>query len=194
MASFLFVVVFASLFGGVLGILVRSSITSQRRDTIAGVTLLCLAGGATMLGLALGAAPWLLPALAVSLAAALLIAQAYAHFHRRTVSDLQKFAPALRDFGLDNFDRLDGDRDGLITLTDLVVIDSRKDLTAGDREMIRSMRRLLPQVGHCIDYTVIIGTLGGPATPVYHYGISRADLEKFPAKAQSEFDEEFGRR
>jgi len=186
-----FFAILFSLIGGSLGILVRSSITSHRRDTIAEVVLICLwwvAGGVFAV---LGTTPGLMPALVVSLLAALGIVRAYVHFHRRSLSDLQKLAPAVREFGLDNFNRLDGDGDGLITVGDLFVIEDREDLSANDREMVRRIRRLLPRIGHCIDYTVIIGTIGGPATPVFHYGISRADLEKYPAKAQAEYDKEF---
>src|SRR5262249_53975272 len=161
---------------------------------IADVVVAGLASATVIVSTWLGASLVIVPAAAAGLLGALLILRTYVHFHRRSLINLKKLAPALRDFGLTNFDLLDGYGDGLITLGDLFVFEDRVDLSVADQEMIRTIRRLLPRIGHCIDYTVVIGAAGGPATVLYDFGISRKDLKDFPARVQVEYDAEFPAR
>jgi len=194
MGVYLFLAIFGALLGGIISIAVRSSLFSRQRDAIADVVVAGLASATVIVSTWLGASLVIVPAAAAGLLGALLILRTYVHFHRRSLINLQKLAPALRDFGLTNFDLLDGYGDGLITLGDLFVFEDRVDLSVADQEMIRTIRRLLPRIGHCIDYTVVIGAAGGPATVLYDYGISRKDLKDFPARVQVEYDAEFPAR
>src|SRR4029434_852664 len=188
---FLLTAFFVTLFGGLLAITLRMFIRSVRRDRITTITLVCLWSVAGIVALVLSAPVYFLGALPVTLIGAIGILAAYARFRQRELADLVACSHPMRQFGLANFDRLDGDHNGVICMGDLIAIENDPSVNADDRNIIREMRRWLPRVGHPIDYTVIIGSFGGPATPVYHYGISRADLETFPDRAQAEFDEEF---
>jgi len=191
MTSFLLAVFLLTLFGALLGIAIRAAIRSIRRDKIASAAVSCLWAAAAIGALVLSAPVWLIVALCLSLAGALLGLSAYVRDYHRTLSDLVSNSHVVRQFGLDNFDRLDGDHDGNIGLGDLIAAENDDALSERERELARFMRRFLPRIGHATSCTVIYGTVGGPAMPVYHYGISRADLERFPDRAYAEFAEEF---
>lgn len=113
---------------------------------------------------------------------------------------LEDIAPQIKKFALRRFTDLDRDGDGVITQGDLL---SLKDIKFNpkERELLSELRWLLDDIGHVID--VIPSASFGynqwqSATsgfPVYTtgteytsiYGISREDLEKYPATIKDRY-------
>jgi hypothetical protein len=114
----------------------------------------------------------------------------YKHTFAMTVA----YAPQLSRYGLDNFDRLDVDKDGIITLFDLWDAaespwNSREDLI-----MIRLLERQLARIGHVIDTSIVVSPMSTGVVTVDHHGMSVSDLENYPDKIRSLYEQQFGEK
>jgi hypothetical protein len=110
---------------------------------------------------------------------------------RRSMLKSMRMAPALRDYGLENFDRLDFDRDGLISRWDLE-IGLSQELSTQERQLMRRLAWDLWHVGHVIDTFTSVAATSGSVVVIDEYGASPEDLRTYPERIARKYKQEFG--
>lgn len=118
-----------------------------------------------------------------------------------TLMNGQKYAayaryitPIVRTFALEHYDKIDTDRNGIITDEEMSAALSNLTLTQEQRQALEYMRSNQSEAGHVIDsYTTTTyvwistgpngaGYMSPVITTYYIYGISRGDLETYPER------------
>lgn len=179
------------LYGALVGFVLRKVIGGRNRDLIAS-TIVAAVGG-----IALGAlGPSLDMGVVASVAAialaigTMLVCSAIG---RASLRRSLMMAPAIREFGLANFDRLDGG-DGVISQSDLTVVLAGDTLTQSERKLADRMSWDLPLIGHVVDTITSVSPHAGMVATFNIYGASRSDLESYPKRVAAEYEREYGAR
>lgn len=181
-----------ALYGGFLGLLLRSVINGRKRDLIAcaaitvlGGIVLALFGTALGLGIAGAAAT-------IGLADALILAGS--EYSRRSLLASVTIAPALREFALTNFKRLDFDGDDVISSGDLARVLADHSLTEAEQRLAERLAADLSYVGHVVDVISMAGPYPGAFAHVASYGANRQEIETYPERIRLSYERKFGSR
>lgn len=176
--------------GGLIGSSLRVLI-GGRKGFLSGCFLVALAGG---IASNLAAASLFASALGVAMAVAIVVA--FSLHYKSQFALAVIYAPKLVNFALSRFDQLDVDGDGAVTMIDLWDAGAMPVFDRQETIMIRLLERELHRIGHVVGTSIATSPMGmhGGVASIEHYGISREDLEKYPAKIRALYEREFGER
>jgi hypothetical protein len=183
---------FIALWGGLLGATIRAAISSRKRDLIA-CTIVAAAGGIGLgaFGPAIGLSPL---GSAATTALAVGIVLFISTMSRRSLLRSVTMAPAVREFALANFDRLDFDGDGTISRVDLEITVGGNSLTESERKLAKRMAWDLCHIGHVIQTITSVSPHTGAVAHINVYGANRQDLETYPERIRAKYTTEYGDR
>lgn len=181
-----------ALWGGLVGAAIRAAISSPKRDLIA-CSIVAAAGGiglgafGSAIGLnRLGSAATIALSVGIVLFASIM--------SRRSLLRSVMLAPAVREFALANFDRLDFDGDGTISRFDLELVLGGESLSRPEQKLAKRMAWDLCHIGHVIQTITCVSPHSGAVAHINVYGANRRDLETYPERIRQKYASQYGDR
>ena len=126
------------------------------------------------------------------LALGIAITLGFSSWHKQNLRRMVALAPSVREFGLSNFNWLDGDGNGLIARADLSLARERKMLSPVERQMVVYFGLHLGNIGHVTDSMMSVFPMSPSVVVIEEHAINRGDLEGYPDKVRAEYERQYG--